>query len=501
MERKLLIDALHPEEIRVAVIKDDQLESFESELKSRQSKKGNVYLGRVMRVEPALQAVFVDYGGDRHGFLPLSEIHPQYWNNYSISSPDADPKIDRKKLRIQDLIQPKQSFPVQILKDARHTKGVYLTTYINILGRYCILMPNSGHRTGGVSRRIDNQDRKRLKQILGEIILPEDMAIILRTAVETKSKADIRRDLNYLMRIWRDIYSESQTKKAPSPLYIEANFVHRAIRDTYKQDMDQILIAGTEAYKSARFFMRKLMNSHTARIHFYKDSSCSLFKKFDIEDKIENLFQACISLPSGGSLIIHTTETLTSIDVNSGKSMKEKNTEETALATNLEAADAVAFHARLRDLSGIVVVDFIDMALPDSVEQVEKRLKEAFKEDRCRLQLSSINEFGLFEFARQRVRPPLWEYSSQECAHCSGLGRIRVVESVGLSVLRTIENRLSSDSGIEKLTIYVKAGVEMFLLNEKRDFIVELEKKFLCRLHILKSDVRDDCLLEATYAR
>jgi ribonuclease E len=487
MSKKLLIDAFHDEETRIAVINEDVVELYDSEITSKRSKKGNVYLGRVTRIEPSLQSVFVDYGEEKQGFLSINEIHPQYWSGFSPTQPLCE-KIDRKSKRVEDIIQIQQVLPVQILKDAHHNKGAFLTTYINLSGRYCILMPNSGHRTGGVSRRIEAQDRLRLKQILLELGLPEGMSVILRSAVEDRTKAEIKRDLDYLMRIWRDIYNGGRysMSSTPIPLYLECNLVHRALRDIHDKDIDEILIDGYEAYKAAKAYMKKLMPSHVSRIQLHK-SDKNIFSHFGIEKQIKDIFKSFVPLPSGGSIVINITEALIAIDVNSGKT-KEKTVEETALTTNLEAVDAIALHVRLRNLSGIIVVDFIDMEQEDSILQVEKKLKFVLKEDRAKIEMGKIGEFGLLEFSRQRTRTSLTEHYFQTCYHCHGQGKVRIKDSVALSILRSLENVLEKNPQAKKLIFFVPPYIDTFLLNEKRENILFLEKKFSCSIFIIKKD-------------
>lgn len=487
MSKQLLIDAMHPEEIRVAIVKENILEDFDSELSHKSSIKSNIYLAKVMRVEPALQAAFLDFGNERQGFLPLSEIHPDYYQNEDlVIVGESEEVISRKRQRIQDVIVRKQILPVQILKEPRAQKGAYLTTYLSILGRYCILMPNSGHRPGGVSRRIDQEDRKRLKLILGELGLPEGMSLILRTAVQDCTKIEIKRDLDYLMRVWREIYNGTHTGDAPKLLYLEGNLIRKSLRDLYKKDINEIFISGAHAYKEARVFMKKLMPSQVTRIQQYKDPHASLFQKYNVEMQIETIFQPIVNLPSGGSLVISPTEALIAIDINSGKSIKESTIEETAFHTNLEAAHEIARQLRLRDLGGIIVIDFIDMSLPEHIEQIEKCFKEAIKPDRARIQLGKISTFGLLEVSRQRIRPSLIDNHTSPCTHCYGTGIVRSIESFSLLVLRQIEAKLQENA--KNITVFVPQDVDLFLLNQNRQAIIKMEKIYAISVFIFKKN-------------
>ncbi|HEX5079368.1 MAG TPA: Rne/Rng family ribonuclease, partial [Geminicoccaceae bacterium] len=448
MTKRMLIDASQPEETRVVVINDQQqLVDFDFETTTKKQLKGNIYLAKVTRVEPSLQAAFVDYGGERHGFLAFSEIHPDYYQ-----VPQADRKLleeasrldgeaaeegegdeqgdeageldeeasevfaeqARRRARllrsykIQEVIKRRQILLVQVVKEERGNKGAALTTYLSLAGRYCVLMPNTG-RGGGISRKIANPgDRSRLKEIARGLEVPDGMGLIIRTAGQERNKLEIRRDYEYLLRLWNDIRDLTLQSIAPCTIHAEGALVQRAVRDLYGADVEEILVEGEEGYRAARKVMSMLMPSRVRRIKPYREE-LPLFMHYGVEDQLDALHSPVVQLRSGGSIVIHTTEALTAIDVNSGRSTRERNIEETALKTNLEAADAAARHLRLRDLAGLIVVDFIDMVEARNQKAVERRLREALKADRARVQFGRISPFGLLELSRQRLRPSLQE--------------------------------------------------------------------------------------------
>ncbi len=476
MTKRMLIDASQPEETRVVVINDQQqLVEFDFETTTKKQLKGNIYLAKVTRVEPSLQAAFVDYGGERHGFLAFSEIHPDYYQVpqadrkllEEASRLDADPAdadddeqgdgdaLDEeasevfaeqarrrarllRSYKIQEVVKRRQILLVQVVKEERGNKGAALTTYLSLAGRYCVLMPNTG-RGGGISRKIDNAtDRSRLKEIARGLEVPEGMGLIIRTAGQERNKLEIRRDYEYLLRLWNDIRELTLESIAPCTIHEESSLVKRAVRDLYGADVEEILVEGDEGYRAARKVMSMLMPSRVRRIKPYKEE-LPLFMHYRVEDQLDALYSPVVQLRSGGSIVIHTTEALTAIDVNSGRSTRERNIEETALKTNLEAADAAARQLRLRDLAGLVVVDFIDMVEARNQKAVERRLRDGLKSDRARVQFGRISAFGLLELSRQRLRPSLQELSTQACPVCAGSGVVRSVESAALRALRGIE--------------------------------------------------------------
>nr|BAL56499.1 hypothetical conserved protein [uncultured Alphaproteobacteria bacterium] len=519
MTKRMLIDATHPEETRVAICEDGRLIDFDIEIASRRQLKGNIYLAKVVRVEPSLQAAFVDYGGNRHGFLPFSEIHPDYYQipqadreelerlerelearanaesqaeenaNGTTVTQDAEEEtadvleeIRRRRARIlrsyriQEVIRRRQIMLVQVVKEERGTKGAALTTYISLPGRYCVLMPNTP-KGGGISRKIaDPAERRRLKKIAEELGVPEGMGLIIRTAGQERTKAVIRRDYEYLVRLWNDIRQKVLSSIAPCLIYEESDLVTRALRDLYTRDIEEILIEGEEAWRRAREVM-KIMSPSRVRLVKQYTGEVPLFARYGIEDQLDAMMSPVVQLPSGGSIVIHATEALTAIDVNSGKSTRERHIDETALKTNLEAAEEIARQLRLRDIAGLVVVDFIDMNDPRHQRQVERRLREALKADRARIQMGRISSFGLLELSRQRLRPSILELSTQICPHCAGTGLVRSTESLALHVLRRIQ-----DEGLKgeaaTLAVRVPTDVALYLLNRKRDVLSGLEKRY-----------------------
>src|SRR5579883_217210 len=468
MAKRMLIDAAHPEETRVAVLKGNRLEDFDFETATKKQLKGNIYLAKVTRVEPSLQAAFVDYGGNRHGFLAFNEIHPDY---YRIPVADREALLEQERAlaerspeganggergegeeletiggddieevparrvrpprpyKIQEVTKRRQIMLVQVVKEERGNKGAALTTYLSLAGRYCVLMPNTP-RGGGISRKITNlKDRRRLKSILEEFEIPEGMSVIVRTAGMERSKAEIKRDLEYLMRLWDEIRTVTLQSTAPALIYEEASLIKRSIRDLYDRDIDEIQVEGEEGYRAAKEFMRMLTPSHAKRVHLYKDDLIPLFHRYQVESQIDGIHSPVVHLKSGGYIVITPTEALVSIDVNSGRATKERNIEETALRTNLEAAEEISRQVRLRDLAGLIVIDFIDMEESRNNAAVERRLKEAMRSDRARIQIGRISAFGLLELSRQRLRPSLVEATMEMCTHCGGTGWVRSIES------------------------------------------------------------------------
>ena len=511
MTRSMLIDAAHPEETRIAVVNERRLEDFDYEAAARTTLKGNIYLGKIARVEASLQAAFVEYGGNRHGFLPFADIHPDYYRlpqedrqalieeeaaarrDRDLEGGDEEEDADeaeangrdeaqddrrranrlRRQYKIQEVIKRRQIVLVQVSKEERGTKGAALTTYLSLAGRYCVLMPNTGHG-GGISRKITNAtDRRKLKGIVESLEVPDGTAVIMRTAGVKRTKTEIKRDYDFLTRTWERIREDTLSSTAPALIYEEADLVKRAIRDIYGRDIEEVLVEGDRAYRNAKDFMKALMPSHAKRVQQYKEQSEPLFIAHGIEDQLYDLHTARVELPSGGYLVIDSTEALVAIDVNSGRSTRERNIEETAVKTNLEAADEVARQLRLRDLAGIIVIDFIDMDDRRNNSQVERRLKDALGNDRARVQVGRISALGLLEMSRQRLRPSIQESSTVACPHCNGNGFVRSVESSALQTARAIEQEaLGGGHGV--LSVYVPTDTALYLLNHKRDLLNRL---------------------------
>ena len=606
MATRMLIDARHQEETRVAVLKGNRIEEFDFESAEHKQIKGNIYLAKVTRVEPSLQAAFVDFGGNRHGFLAFSEIHPDYYqipqddreallaeeaeaaaeearlrdeeeeegvspgdeydaedesaealaedlaedgleeidtsdkdrvstieDGASDDSDDDDENDDdddddddnassgsdggdksrrsrrgrgrqrqggrkgqqkgrsrakqvdevrakrmalRRRYKIQDVIQRRQVLLVQVVKEERGNKGAALTTYLSLAGRYTVLMPNSSHG-GGISRKINSTgDRKRLKQIVADLNLPRSMGLIVRTAGLSRTKTEIKRDFDYLARLWDTIRKTTLASTAPSLIHSDSDLIKRAIRDIYNREIEEVVVEGEEGYKSAKAFMKMLMPSHARRVKAYSDP-IPMFQRYGAEDQLRAMYDPMVQLKSGGYLIINPTEALVSIDINSGRSTKEHGIEQTALHTNLEAAREIARQLRLRDMAGLVVIDFIDMEYNSNVRKVEKAMKDALKNDRARIQVGRISGFGLMEMSRQRLRTGVLEATTRPCPHCDGTGLVRTASSAGLSALRLIEDEAAKGKGTHiKLAASTEAAV--YMLNEKRNDLVEIEQRY-----------------------
>ena len=666
MTKRMLIDATHPEETRVAVVDGHRLEEFDFEIAAKKPLKGNIYLAKVTRVEPSLQAAFVDYGGNRHGFLAFSEIHPDYYRipvadreallaeldrdlgeadgdverpsgrrgrgrsesrrtpaeagqaeepaeavdvpeeasdaaaseqapddggsqaaragivsepiadegdaraapfealplvsgvGWSVSSqpislieptsgaaPSEEP-IDPvqnvvaeipalteiaelggeptaavdvvatdeleegrrrrarqiRRYKIQEVVKRRQIMLVQVTKEERGNKGAALTTYLSLAGRYCVLMPNTP-RGGGISRKITNpNDRKRLKSIIDELDIPDGIAVIVRTAGSERSKAEIKRDYEYLLRLWDEIRELTLRSTAPALVYEEANLIKRSIRDLYSKDIEDVLVEGDEGYKSAKSFMKMLTPSHAKRVQLYKDPTVPLLHRYQVETQIDAIHQPVVQLKSGGYIVLNQTEALVAIDVNSGRATRERHIEETALKTNLEASDEIARQLRLRDLAGLIVIDFIDMEDQRHNNQVERRLKEALKNDRARIQMGRISHFGLLEMSRQRLRPSLIETSTVVCRHCGGTGHVRSTESTALHLLRAFE-----EEGIRKrsseITVSAPTAVALYILNQKREALTAIELRYGLRILLAADDslIPPDFRMERTRMR
>ncbi|WEX07082.1 Rne/Rng family ribonuclease [Chelativorans sp. AA-79] len=579
MPNKMLIDASHPEETRVVVLRGNRIEEFDFESQDKKQLRGNIYLARVTRVEPSLQAAFVEYGGNRHGFLAFSEIHPDYYqipvadrqailkaeaeearaaddeaeendaqsgrgkkrrrgsrrsgkpdsrdeasvaadaaeagesqpaqaeavqedvisetfpseNNGAeeangsdeVDTVGAEDALDeaesrrrhvRRSYKIQEVIKRRQILLVQVVKEERGSKGAALTTYLSLAGRYSVLMPNTA-RGGGISRKITNvQDRKRLKDVVKSLDVPDGMGVILRTAGANRTKAEVKRDYEYLMRLWERVRGLTLQSIAPALVYEEGSLIKRSVRDLYNKDIDEILVAGEEGYREAKDFMRMLMPSHAKVVQPYRDT-VPIFARNGIEAQLDKMLQPQVTLRSGGYIIINQTEALVAIDVNSGRSTKEHSIEDTALQTNLEAAEEVSRQLRLRDLAGLIVIDFIDMEENRNNRAVEKRLKDCLKNDRARIQVGRISHFGLLEMSRQRIRSSVLESTMQPCPHCGGTGHVRSDSSVALMVVRAIEEYLLKD-GRHDITVRTPTTTALYLLNHKRSTLVELELRF-----------------------
>jgi len=567
MADKMLIDASHKEETRVVVTRGNRIEEFDFESEHKKQLKGNIYLARVTRVEPSLQAAFVEYGGNRHGFLAFSEIHPDYYqvpvadrqalveaeaqaarredereareddkcksasasirgkkmraqandaetliseienieaeaeegdaqeemadasfvegeeeNIEIVGAEDALDEVShyshtyRRGYKIQEVIKRRQVLLVQVVKEERGNKGAALTTYLSLAGRYSVLMPNTA-RGGGISRKITNiGDRKRLKEVVSDLEVPKGMGVILRTAGANRTKAEIRRDYEYLMRMWENVRNLTLSSIAPALVYEEGSLIKRSIRDLYNKDISEVLVAGEEGYREAKDFMRMLMPSHAKMVQPYRDSQ-PIFARNGIEAQLDRMLQPEVSLKSGGYLVINQTEALVAIDVNSGRATKEHSVEDTALQTNLEAADEIARQLRLRDLAGLVVIDFIDMEERRHIKAVEKRLKDCLKDDRARIQVGHISHFGLLEMSRQRLRASVLESTTQICPHCHGTGYVRSPSSLALHVMRSIEDYLLRNRGHD---IIVRTSTEtaLYVLNHKRQMLVDFETRF-----------------------
>ena len=560
MTMRMLIDARHREETRVAVVKGNRIEEFDFESAEHKQLKGNIYLAKVTRVEPSLQAAFVDYGGNRHGFLAFSEIHPDYYQipredreallreerahaeeeaalraDYDEDEDaagddgvevveathhddeegaheaeasegesneggrpnrrkrekgdDAADELRRKRMalrrryKIQDVIKRRQVLLVQVVKEERGNKGAALTTYLSLAGRYCVLMPNTSHG-GGISRKISNAaDRKRLKSIIAEMALPSSMGCIVRTAGLQRTKPEIKRDFDYLARLWDEIREKTLRAAAPELIHNDSDLIKRAIRDIYNKDIEEVIVEGEHGYKAAKDFMKLLMPSHARRVKQYADA-VSLFQRASVEDQLAAMYNPVVQLKSGGYLVINPTEALVSIDINSGRSTREHGIEQTAVATNLEAAREIARQLRLRDMAGLVVIDFIDMEMNSNIRKVEKAMKEALKDDRARIQVGRISGFGLMEMSRQRLRTGVLEASTRQCPHCEDTGLVRTASSAGLGALRMLEEEAARGRG-SVITLRASQEAAFYVLNNKRRELDEIEQRYGVRIVVL----------------
>lgn len=593
MTTRMLIDARHREETRVAVVTGNQIEEFDFESAEHKQLKGNIYLAKVTRVEPSLQAAFVDYGGNRHGFLAFAEIHPDYYqipredrerllaeeaeaaaeeaalreqeeeesdepsdimqgsaereddvtDLIEVDSDDSVDTIDmtegeepdlgsngddasdegegergengrnnrrrrgrggrngetrapkasdevrakrmnlRRRYKIQDVIHRRQVLLVQVVKEERGNKGAALTTYLSLAGRYCVLMPNTSHG-GGISRKIHSAaDRKRLKSIISDLTLPSTMGCIIRTAGLARTKPEIKRDFDYLARLWDEIRERTLRGAAPMLIHTDSDLIKRAIRDIYNKDIDEVFVEGPDGYKAAKDFMKLLMPSHAKRVQHYADP-VPLFQRYHVEDQLNAMYQPIVQLKSGGYIVINPTEALVSIDINSGRSTKEHGIEQTALSTNLEAAREIARQLRLRDMAGLVVIDFIDMEHHSNARKVERAMKEALKHDRARIQVGRISSFGLMEMSRQRLRTGVLEASTRECPHCEGTGLVRTASSAALSALRLIEDEAAKGHG-NQIVLQASQEATIYCLNNKRAELAAIEERYHVRVLIV----------------
>ncbi|MDT8311191.1 MAG: Rne/Rng family ribonuclease [Methylophaga sp.] len=474
--KRILINATHEEELRVAMVDGQRLFDLDIDTPSREQKKGNIYKGKITRVEPSLEAVFVEYGSERQGFLPLKEIAKEYFRP---GKADGD---NNGRINVQDVLSVGQELVVQIEKEERGNKGAALTTFVSLAGRYLVLMPNSP-RAGGISRRIEGDERAELQEALRSLEVPNDMGMIVRTAGVGKQTEELQWDLEYLLQLWTAIDTATKDRPAPFLVYQESNIIIRALRDYLRKDIGEILVDSPEVYQTGYDFMRMVMPHDLSKFKLYQDK-VPLFTRYQVESQIESAFRHEVRLPSGGALVIDPTEALISIDVNSARANKGGDIEETAFNTNLEAAEEIARQLRLRDLGGLVVIDFIDMGPTRHQREVENRLREHLKADRARVQVGRISRFGLLEMSRQRLRPALGDAHQEVCPRCAGLGHVRGVESLGLAVLRLLEEEATKEK-ITQLVVQLPVAVATFMLNEKRPQIDAIEKRQSVRVLLI----------------
>lgn len=476
--KRMLINATHSEELRVALVDGQKLYDLDIEAGSREQKKANIYKGKITRVEPSLEAAFVDFGAERHGFLPLKEISKEYFK----------PSAGKGRVNIKDALSEGQEVIVQVDKEERGNKGAALTTFISLAGRYLVLMPNNP-RAGGISRRIEGEERSQLKDAMSGLQTPQNMGAIVRTAGVGRSTEELQWDLDYLLQFWESITSAAQTRPSPFLIYQESNVIIRAIRDYLRQDIGEVLVDAPLVFEDVQNFVRAVMPAYESKIKLYQDE-IPLFSRYQIEAQIETAFQREVKLPSGGSVVIDPTEALVSIDINSARATKGSDIEETALQTNLEAADEIARQLRLRDMGGLIVIDYIDMGPAKNQRDVENRMRNALELDRARVQVGKISRFGLLEMSRQRLRPSLGETRSEVCPRCSGQGTIRDVESLALSIMRLIYEESSKDK-TGTVQAILPVPVATFLLNEKRKQIVDIERKQSVNVVIVPNENMD----------
>ncbi|WP_197038447.1 ribonuclease E, partial [Billgrantia saliphila] len=475
--KRMLINATQPEELRVALVDGQRLYDLDIESGAREQKKANIYRGKITRVEPSLEAAFVDFGADRHGFLPLKEISREYFLKDTSGRPS-----------IKEVLKEGQEVIIQVDKEERGNKGAALTTFISLAGRFLVLMPNNP-RAGGISRRIEGEERTQLKEAMGQLTVPEKMGVIVRTAGIGRSSEELQWDLDYLVQVWESITEEAGKRPAPFLIYRESNVIIRAMRDYLRQDIGEVLIDSPQVHQEALTFIRQVMPSYQQKIKLYADE-VPLFSRFQIESQIETAYEREVKLPSGGSIVIDHTEALVSIDINSARATRGSDIEETALQTNLEAADEIARQLRLRDIGGLVVIDFIDMSPARNQREVENRMRDALKLDRARVQIGRISRFGLMEMSRQRLRPSLGETSGVVCPRCNGQGTIRDVRSLSLSIMRLIEEEAMKERSAQIRAI-LPVPVATYLLNEKRAVLADIEKRQGVRVLVLPNPDMD----------
>lgn len=471
--KRMLINASHTEEIRVAMVDGQRLYDLDIENRTREQKKSNIYKGKITRIEPSLEAAFVDFGAERHGFLPLKEISREYFKK-KIS--------DNSRMRIADVVKEGQEVLVQVEKEERGSKGAALTTFISLAGRYLVLMPNNP-RAGGISRRIEGSDRADLREAMRDLQIPEGMGAIVRTAGIGRATEELQWDLDYLLQLWGTITAEAKGAKAPHFLFQESNVIVRAIRDYLRQDVGEVIVDNEEAYALAAAFIGTVMPDFKSKVKFYQDE-IPLFNRYQIENQIQTAFEREVALPSGGSIVIDITEAMVAIDINSARATKGGDIEATAYNTNIEAADEIARQLRIRDVGGLIVIDFIDMLNSRNQKNVENKMRDALEIDRARVQVGRISRFGLMEMSRQRLRPSLEETMSKVCPRCNGQGTIRGTRSLALSILRLVEEEAQKDFSREVRAV-VPVAVATFLLNEKRNEISAIESRNNIKITVL----------------
>ena len=468
VKKLMLINASHEEESRVAIVDGEYLQELDIESAQKALTKGNIYKGTITKVEASLQACFVEYGSGRQGFMPLNEIHPDYWKE------GADKSADPRRTNIQDVLEHKQQILVQVVKEERGTKGAALTTFISLAGRYLVLSPNTTR--GGVSRKLSDEDRKSMKQILSQLQVPDNMGLIVRTAGKDQTLDSLDRDYSYLRRLWDEIRIKGESAPSPSLIYLEGDLATRAIRDHFTDDISEIWVDNHEIYTRTKQFVHAVLPGKEKLVKLYRGKK-PLFRHYGIEPQCEEIHEREIRLNSGGSIVFDPTEALTSIDVNSSRATKGKHIDDTALATNLEAADEVARQLRIRDIGGLIVIDFIDMASRKHAQQVEERLRAATKGDKARIQLARISRFGLLEMSRQRLHPSVRETTSEVCPRCTGRGHVLTVESMALQILTRMED-LAEAGKKPTLIVQVPSDTGEYLMNNKRDNIARIEENY-----------------------
>ncbi len=469
MSLKMLINAVDPEEYRVAILKNGDLDEFYIATSTKQETKGNIYKGMVARIEPSLQACFVDYGAGKNGFLPMAEIHPEYYESRGVvTEPKEPPPIEKALKRGNEVL-------VQVTKEIEGKKGAFLTTYVSLAGRYLVLTP--GRTSGGVSLKIeDEEERQRLKSVMNQLRLPEGVGYIVRTAASGQKKRTVARELNYLLRMWQDIKKKAEAQPSPSNIFKEQDLCLRAVRDYFTAEVDEVLVDDRETWSEIKGFMKIISPRHQSRVKLYREKS-PIFSEYGIEKQIEQIYSNRVALKSGGSIVIDSTEALIAIDVNSGRSIRARDLEATSFKTNLEAAREIAKQLRLRDIGGLVVIDFIDMKDPKHERELVKQLREEVKRDRAKMNFSPISRFGLMELSRQRLRPSIESKSYQICQCCQGRGIVRSVEATSVSFLRQIW--LSASKGnIERVIGVLPSTVADYLLNKKRAELADLESRY-----------------------